>query len=90
MQLGSRELEALCSHSFELLREQLEVYVPKDDMLLDLNLPQLGLTDVSILWICLDKKCVAFTIDRPLTQFLRSRGLHAINWNEVRTEWWLR
>jgi rRNA-processing protein FCF1 len=73
-----------------LLKEQLEVYVPKDNLLSELNLPQLGFTDASILKICLEKDCVAFTADGPLTQFIRSRGLAVLNINEIRTALWFR
>ncbi len=76
------------SSILEFLKEQLEIYVPKNDILDELYFPDVGFADSSIIKICLDKDCVLFTSDWELTGIVRNRGITAVNYNEIRNALW--
>lgn len=76
------------SSILDFLKGQLELYIPKNDIMDQLYFSELGFADSSIIKICLEKDCVLFTSDWKLTSFVRTRGIMAVNYNEIRTDLW--
>jgi rRNA-processing protein FCF1 len=72
-----------------LLADQLEVLVPKEDIIDKGEFPKIGFADTSILNICAERGCVLFTADWALTQILRHKGLGVINYTEFMGLNWL-
>ena len=86
--LGSKVIREFYKSIEKILKEQFEVYIPKDVIIEEDYLPALGFADVSILKICEEKRCVLFTADWQLEGICRAKGLEVVNFNHILgTKW---
>jgi len=70
------------------LKNELEIYYPKEEILDEPFISFLGFADISLYKTCRDEGCVLFTADSPLTGFLRRQNIDVINMVEIQAELW--
>ena len=70
------------------LKNEIEIFYPKEDILDEHFFRNLGFADISLFKTCRDKGCVLFTADRPLTDILRGQNIDVINMVEIQSELW--
>ena len=86
--LGSSVIREFYKSIEKILKEQFEVYIPKDVIIEEDYLSALGFADVSMLKVCEEKGCVLFTADLQLEGICRAKGLNVVNFNHIiGTKW---
>ena len=70
------------------LKNEIEVFFPKEDILDEPFVSFLGFADISLFKTCRDKGCVLFTADSQLTSKLRDQSIDVINMVEIQSELW--
>ncbi len=70
------------------LKNEIEVFYPKEDILDDPYVSFLGFADISLFKTCRDRGCVLFTADSPLTDILRRQNVDVINMVEIQADLW--
>ncbi len=86
--LGNNVMREFYSSIGKILKDQLEVHIPKDVIIDENYLPVLGFTDVSMMKICEEKGCVLFTADLQLAGICNSKRINVVNFNHILGEKW--
>lgn len=72
----------------ELLQHLVEEFTPSQELVQDTHFVRLGLTDIAVTRAVKEKEVTVVTADLPLYVHLTQSGVHAINYNHLRSGSW--